>query len=302
MPAAWRWPARSRARVPPVVLAHGLTATRRYVVMGSRVLQRGGHRVIAYDARAHGRSDPAADPGDYGYPAPRRRPAGRARRPRDRARRARRGVDGRPHADGVRARAPRARRGARAADARVRPREQRPAAARALGPAGGRPARRRRGGLRRGPRDAARGPRSSTRRSTASCISASPLTSAPRPSPTRCAPFPRSRPFERWEDLAAIDVPTVVVVSRDEADPEHPYAIGERYAGAIAGARLVIREARRLAAGLAGRAGLARDQRAGRVCGSRAMSSSAHSTTSSRSYDVANSQSSPSRRATKHAP
>src|SRR3954471_16774577 len=48
----------------PVVLLHGLTATRRYVVMGSRMLERGGHRVIAYDARGHGESDP----GDgYGY-------------------------------------------------------------------------------------------------------------------------------------------------------------------------------------------------------------------------------------------
>jgi pimeloyl-ACP methyl ester carboxylesterase len=41
---------------PPVVLLHGLTATRRYVVMGSGALERGGHRVIAYDARGHGRS------------------------------------------------------------------------------------------------------------------------------------------------------------------------------------------------------------------------------------------------------
>lgn len=30
---------------PPVVLLHGLTATNRYVVMGSRALQRAGHRV-----------------------------------------------------------------------------------------------------------------------------------------------------------------------------------------------------------------------------------------------------------------
>src|SRR5664280_3543842 len=50
----------------PVVLLHGLTATRRYVVMGSRALQRSGHRVISYDARGHGRSGGA--PGRaYGY-------------------------------------------------------------------------------------------------------------------------------------------------------------------------------------------------------------------------------------------
>src|ERR1700727_313880 len=51
----------------PVVLLHGLTATRRYVVMGSRGLERSGHRVIAYDARGHGRSSPAADPDAYEY-------------------------------------------------------------------------------------------------------------------------------------------------------------------------------------------------------------------------------------------
>ncbi len=50
----------------PVVLAHGLTATRRYVVMGSHALERGGHRVVGYDARGHGRSGPAED---YGYAA-----------------------------------------------------------------------------------------------------------------------------------------------------------------------------------------------------------------------------------------
>jgi pimeloyl-ACP methyl ester carboxylesterase len=52
---------------PAVVLLHGLTATRRYVVMGSRSLERSGHRVIAYDARGHGRSSPAPSPAAYGY-------------------------------------------------------------------------------------------------------------------------------------------------------------------------------------------------------------------------------------------
>ena len=52
---------------PPVVLLHGLTASRRYVVMGSSALQRGGHRVVAYDARGHGSSSPAPSPDAYGY-------------------------------------------------------------------------------------------------------------------------------------------------------------------------------------------------------------------------------------------
>lgn len=51
----------------PVVLLHGLTATRRYVVMGSRALERSGHRVVGYDARGHGGSSPAPAPGAYTY-------------------------------------------------------------------------------------------------------------------------------------------------------------------------------------------------------------------------------------------
>lgn len=53
---------------PPVVLLHGLTATRRYVLHGSRALERAGHSVIAYDARGHGESDPAPPDRGYGYP------------------------------------------------------------------------------------------------------------------------------------------------------------------------------------------------------------------------------------------
>jgi pimeloyl-ACP methyl ester carboxylesterase len=51
----------------PVLLLHGLTATRRYVVMGSKALERSGHRVIKYDARAHGHSSPAPVRDDYTY-------------------------------------------------------------------------------------------------------------------------------------------------------------------------------------------------------------------------------------------
>jgi pimeloyl-ACP methyl ester carboxylesterase len=52
----------------PIVLCHGLTATRRSVVHGSRRLERGGFRVISYDARGHGESDPAPPGAGYGYP------------------------------------------------------------------------------------------------------------------------------------------------------------------------------------------------------------------------------------------
>jgi pimeloyl-ACP methyl ester carboxylesterase len=52
----------------PVVLCHGITATRRYVLHGSRALERAGHAVITYDARGHGESDPAPAGQGYGYP------------------------------------------------------------------------------------------------------------------------------------------------------------------------------------------------------------------------------------------
>jgi pimeloyl-ACP methyl ester carboxylesterase len=53
---------------------------------------------------------------------------------------------------------------------------------------------------------------------------------------------PRSSPFEAWGDLGRLDLPVTVVASRDEADPGHPYATGERFAEAIPGARLLSEE------------------------------------------------------------
>ena len=52
---------------PPIVLLHGITATRRYVVHGSKVLARRGYRQISYDARGHGQSEPAPRNGGYSY-------------------------------------------------------------------------------------------------------------------------------------------------------------------------------------------------------------------------------------------
>lgn len=52
---------------PPIVLLHGLTATRRNVVQGSKHLLRRGYRLIGYDARGHGESDPAPHHGEYEY-------------------------------------------------------------------------------------------------------------------------------------------------------------------------------------------------------------------------------------------
>jgi pimeloyl-ACP methyl ester carboxylesterase len=50
-----------------IVLAHGLTATRRNVVQGSRHLLGRGRRLIGYDARGHGESSPAPDRDAYEY-------------------------------------------------------------------------------------------------------------------------------------------------------------------------------------------------------------------------------------------
>jgi pimeloyl-ACP methyl ester carboxylesterase len=50
---------------PPIVLLHGLSATRRNVVQGSRHLIKRGYRLIAYDARGHGTSSPGDS---YEYP------------------------------------------------------------------------------------------------------------------------------------------------------------------------------------------------------------------------------------------
>lgn len=53
---------------PPVVLCHGLSATRDFVVHGSRAIQRSGRTLHLWDARGHGSSDPAEGSGGYGYP------------------------------------------------------------------------------------------------------------------------------------------------------------------------------------------------------------------------------------------
>lgn len=50
---------------PAVVLLHGITASRRYVVHGSKLIPRRGLRAIAFDARGHG--DSSAAPGGAGY-------------------------------------------------------------------------------------------------------------------------------------------------------------------------------------------------------------------------------------------
>jgi pimeloyl-ACP methyl ester carboxylesterase len=221
----------------PVVLLHGLTATRRYVVMGSRMLERGGHRVIAYDARAHGRSSPAAEPDAYGYDVL----AADLGAVLDAAEVERAVLAG-------------ASMGAHTLLAYALAHPERVEALVVVTPAfdpdDDRPERLERWdrlseGLRHGGVDgflAAYGePAVPERfRDTVRTVLRQRVSAHEHPEALADAlhVVPRSRPFEGWDDLGALDVPATVVVSRDEADPEHPYAIGERYAAAIPGAEL----------------------------------------------------------------
>ena len=54
---------------------------------------------------------------------------------------------------------------------------------------------------------------------------------------------PRSRPFDELAQLADLAMPVTIVASRDEADPGHPFGVGEAYATTIPGARLVTEDA-----------------------------------------------------------
>jgi pimeloyl-ACP methyl ester carboxylesterase len=226
----------------PVALLHGLTATRRYVVMGSRALERSGHRVIAYDARGHGRSSPAPTRSAYTYD--------------DLGNDLMAVLDARGIERAVLAgasmgahtllwlalRAPERVAGlvviTPAYDPSTHEGEERFARWDALAD-----------GLERGGIDgfvAAQGnadlPESWQK--TVEKVTRQRLSEHEHLSAVADAlrAVPRSRPFERIEDLGAISAPAVIVASADEPDPGHPRAVGEAYAAAIPGARLVLDE------------------------------------------------------------
>lgn len=225
----------------PVVLLHGLTATRRYVVMGSRLLQRSGYRVVSYDARGHGRSAPAPHPSAYTYELL--------------ARDLECVLDAleidRAVLAGVSMGAHTAVRFALDRPSRV--------AALALITPGFDPERATASdealadwheladGLRRGGIDgflAAYGLAAVPERwreQTASAIGQR-LSEHEHPLAVADAlrTLPSSRPFQAWGELAAIVAPTLVLGSQDDADPGHPLAIAERYAQAVVGAELVV--------------------------------------------------------------
>jgi pimeloyl-ACP methyl ester carboxylesterase len=227
----------------PVVLLHGLTATRRYVVMGSRALERGGHRVVSYDARGHGQSSPAPDREAYGYD--------------ELASDLRAVMDA---CDVERAVLAGASMGAHTLLRFALDAPERVAGVVAVTPAFDPDA----------PRDYARwdalaeGLRSGgvegfveayrvedevpeawrdtvrivLRQRMAQHADLNALADALQATP-------RSRPYESLASLGALSVPAIVVASRDEADPGHPLAVGEAYAAAIPGARLLTEEAGR---------------------------------------------------------
>jgi pimeloyl-ACP methyl ester carboxylesterase len=226
---------------PPVLLAHGLTATRRYVVMGSTALERGGHRVIAYDARGHGASSPAQSADAYRY--------------EDLGADLEAVLD---HAEVGRAVLAGASMGAHTLVWLALHHPERVAGlviitpAFAAGPDD--PQRLARwdalsDGLRQGGIDgflAANGEPSVPERWRETVIKVIRQRLAQHQHLEAVADalhvVPRSRPFQAMSDLVSIGIPTVVVASADEADPEHPQAIGEAYAEAIPGARLVCDE------------------------------------------------------------
>jgi pimeloyl-ACP methyl ester carboxylesterase len=225
---------------PPVVLLHGLTATRRYVVMGSKALERGGHRVVSYDARGHGQSGAAPSRDAYGYDelaldllavldacgVERAVLAGASMGAHTLLRVA---LQAPERVAGVVVVTPAFDPQAPADYARW------DALAEGL----------RRGGV-EGFVEAYRVEdevpeawqdtvRLVLRQRMAQHADLGPLADALQATP-------RSRPYESLAELGALDVPAVVVASRDEADPGHPLAVGEAYAAAIPGARLLTEE------------------------------------------------------------
>jgi pimeloyl-ACP methyl ester carboxylesterase len=227
----------------PVVLLHGLTATRRYVVMGSRSLERSEHVVVAYDARGHGSSSPAPAPDEYGYELL----ADDLTAVLDTAGLQRAVLAG-------------ASMGAHTALRLAIDRPERVAGLVLITPSFEPEAPRSEASL-AGWDALARGLREDgiegfvraydfgkvpdVWRETVERVLRQRLAAHEHPEAVADAleAVPRSLPFGDIAELAGIQAPTVVVASRDRADPGHPLAVGERYARTIPAARLVVEDA-----------------------------------------------------------
>jgi pimeloyl-ACP methyl ester carboxylesterase len=53
---------------------------------------------------------------------------------------------------------------------------------------------------------------------------------------------PRSHAFDGLEALQAVEAPTLVVASRDDADPGHPCKVAEAYSEYLPNAEMIIEE------------------------------------------------------------
>jgi pimeloyl-ACP methyl ester carboxylesterase len=227
---------------PPIVLLHGLTATRRYVVMGSRTLQREGYRVIAYDARGHGHSDAAPDSRAYGYD----RLALDLEAVLDTLRLERAVLAGASMGAHTAVRFALRNPGRVAALGLVTPSfdPTSPISSTALAEWDALAQGLREGGV-EGFVDAYDfSTLPAELRATVEQVVRQRLAAHEHPDAVADAleTVPRSQPFEALTELAGIEVPTVVVASRDEADPGHPLAVGERYAHTIPGTRLTVED------------------------------------------------------------
>jgi pimeloyl-ACP methyl ester carboxylesterase len=227
---------------PAIVLLHGLSATRRYVVMGSRALERSGHRVIAYDARGHGRSSEAPERA-YGY----EHLAADLLAVLDAAGVRRAVLAGASMGAHTAVRLALEHRERVAALALITPAydPSRPATGEELSRWDALAKGLREGGVEGFVRayDLAAVPESW--RASVETVLRQRLSGHEHPRAVADAleVVPRSRPFEALAELTDIEVPAVIVASRDEADPGHPLVVGERYARAIPGASLVVEDA-----------------------------------------------------------
>src|SRR4051794_29355005 len=222
---------------PDVVLLHGLTATRRYVVMGSKALPRAGYRVTTFDARGHGESGPAGAADEYEY--------------RDLVGDLEAGLG---HLGAERAAVGGSSMGAHTAMAFALAFPERVAALVQITPAfDGRPRDldewdRLADGLRWGGVDgfleAWEFQGDPKWRKTAETVARQRLERHRHPEAVADAlrVVPRSIAFEELEELEAVETPTLVVASRDDADPGHPYAIGAAYAERLPHGELVSEE------------------------------------------------------------
>jgi pimeloyl-ACP methyl ester carboxylesterase len=226
---------------PSIILCHGLTATRRYVVHGSRLLPRRGFKAISYDARGHGESDPAPPGSGYSY----------AELADDLAALAERRSGGEPYVLAGHSM------GAHTLTAHALAVPERVAAVVIIGPTfvgapltdeqaaywDGLADSLERGGV-EGFLEAYDRDLDPEWRETLLRIARDRLSLHRHPEAVAAAlrEVPGARPFEDLSELEFLELPALVVASHDEADPGHPYTVAEQWAERLPQATLVSEE------------------------------------------------------------